>query len=436
MSVDFWQNDLETLDRQSLEALQLELLKSSVDQALQAPFYKNRLKKTGICSGQDIKSLDDLKRIPFTTKDDLRESYPRGMLAVDQEQVVRMHASSGTTGKPTVIYHTIKDIDVWADLVARCVLASGAGKNDVFQNMISYGLFTGGLGFHYGAERVGMMIIPSGTGNTARQIKLMQDFSSTVLHATPSYMLHVNAKLIENKIDPKSLALKKAYLGAEPYSENTRKKIEKMFDIDIYNSYGMSELNGPGVGFECVHKCGMHIWEDCYILEVIDPDTGENLKEGEQGEMVFTPLRRQATPLLRYRSRDLTSIIPEPCACGRTGRRIARITGRSDDMLIVSGVNVFPSQIEEVLMKIPEVGTNYQIYLENKGALEKMVVKVEIYSKLFEGSAAALDKLKAKIREEIKAQVVLNPLIELHEPGSLPVYELKSKRVVDNRIKL
>ncbi len=427
---------METIDRPSLEKLQLKLLKQTVASALNTPFYKKRLSKTGIRSADDIVSLDDLKKIPFTGKDDLRESYPTGLLAVDRSQVVRLHASSGTTGTPTVIYHTRDDIESWADMVARCIVAAGATEQDVFQNMISYGLFTGGLGLHYGAEKVGMLVIPSGSGNTARQLQLMQDFHSTVVHATPSYMLHVYSKLDEFKVKRSNLSLKKAFLGAEPYSENTRKRIEEMFSIDVYNSYGMSELSGPGVAFECVHKQGMHVWEDCYILEVIDPESGEARKEGEEGELVFTPLRRQATPLLRYRSRDLASIIPGSCACGRTVRRISRITGRSDDMLIVNGVNVFPSQIEEVLMKIPEVGTNYQIYLDKKGALDRMVVRVEIYSKLFAGSVSALDKLKSTIKEKIKASIVLNPVIELHEPGSLPVFELKSKRVVDDRAKL
>lgn len=436
MLVNYWEKDLETLDRGSLAQLQLKLLKVTIDRALHTPFYQKRLPKAGIKSADDLKSLEDLKKIPFTTKDDLRESYPFGLLAVDQEEVVRLHASSGTTGLPTVIYHTKSDLDHWASLVARCIVATGAGKKDVFQNMISYGLFTGGLGLHYGAEKVGMMVIPSGAGNTSRQLNLMKDFRSTVVHATPSYMLHIYSKLEESGVDRKQLVLQKAFLGAEPYSENTRKRLEEMWGIEVYNSYGMSELNGPGVGFECIHKQGLHIWEDAYFLEIINPETGEPCKEDEEGEMVFTPLQRQATPLLRYRSRDLSSIISGSCPCGRTGRRINRITGRSDDMLIISGVNVFPSQIEEVLMQIPEVGTNYQIYLEKKGALDKMVVRVEIGPKLLAGDPKDLDHLRNKLTEKLQASITISPSLEFLEPGSLPVFELKAKRVIDARTKL
>jgi len=436
MTYTYWEKDIETIDRRNLQKLQLKNLQETVAAALKTKFYAPRLKKVGITSGADIKSLDDLNRIPFTTKDDLRETYPDGILSVDMEDVVRLHTSSGTTGIPTVIYHTRHDLDSWTNLVARCIVATGAGKRDVFQNMMTYGLFTGGLGLHYGAERVGMTVIPIGGGNTKRQLQLMKDFRSTVAHITPSYLLHIYSKLEELGFSREDFALKKAYLGAEPYSENTRKKLEKLFGIDAYNSYGLSEMNGPGVSFECVHKCGMHTWEDAYVLEIIDPKTGKSLGDEKEGEIVFTTLQRRATPLLRYRTRDLAYVYKGKCPCKRTHRRISRITGRTDDMLIVNGVNVFPSQIEEVIMRIPEVGNNYVVQLDKIGALDKLVVKVEIYSKMFTGDLSELDRLKSKIADELRASIVLHPAIELHEPGSLPVSEGKAKRVIDNRPKI
>ncbi len=351
-------------------------------------------------------------------------------------RVVRIHTSSGTTGIPTVIHHTQADLDAWTDLVARSITATGAGKPDIFQNMMTYGMFTGGLGLHYGAERVGMTVIPMGGGNTRRQIQIMKDFGTTVLHITPSYMLHLHAMLAECGVALKDLRLSKAYLGAEPYSEDTRRKIEKLWKIDVYNSYGLSEMNGPGVAFECVHKNGMHVWEDVYGVEVVDPLTGQALEDGRQGEVVFTNLLREATPLLRYRTRDIAAILKGSCPCGRTHRRISRIAGRTDDMLIINGVNVYPSQIESVIMKIPEVGNNYQIFLEKNGALDSLTVKVEISSGMFKGDLAQIDRLKERIRESLRASIIISPRVELHEPGSLPVFEGKAKRVVDERVKI
>ena len=436
MEINYWNKEIETIDKAALKVLQLKRLKETVSYALKTQFYKSRLKKAGINSADDIKRWEDYKKIPLTTKDDLRECYPNGLLAVDKKDVVRLHTSSGTTGTPTVIYHTKNDINHWAELIARSIVATGATNADVLQNMMSYGMFTGGLGMHYGAEKVGLTVIPMGGGNTKRQIQLMKDFGSTILHITPSYMLHIHSKLAECGVELNDLRLRKAYLGAEPYSENTRKKVEQLFKIDVYNSYGLSEMNGPGVGFECVHKCGMHIWEDNYLLEVIDPKTGESLGEDKEGEMVLTNLTRRATPLLRYRTRDIAAIYKGSCGCKRTHRRISRILGRTDDMLIVNGVNVYPSQIEEVIMRIPQVGTNYQIYLEKDGTLDKLVVKVEIYSKMFSGDLSEIDALKSRIVEELRASIIIHPAVELHEPGSLPVFEGKAKRVVDNRVKL
>lgn len=436
MGISYWQEELEKIDRKSLQELQLQSLRQTIARAFKTPFYSQRLPQAGIKSPQDIKTLDDLKRIPFTTKDDLRQAYPFGLLGVKIKDVVRVHTSSGTTGKPTVIYHTRKDIDNWADLVARCIVMTGCSQEDVFQNMMSYGLFTGGLGLHYGAERVGMMVIPAGGGNTKRQLQLMRDFGTTVVHITPSYILHIADKMKELGFKREELKLKKGFLGAEPYSESTRKKIEEIMEIDVYNSYGLSEMNGPGVAFECVYKDGMHVWEDAYIMEVINPHTGEVLPPGEEGELVFTTLQREATPLLRYRTRDLAVIYPDGCKCGRTHRRISRIKGRTDDMLIINGVNVFPSQIEEVLMANPNIGGNYQIYIEKAGYLDKLTVKVEIKPEIFMGDIRELENLKERLREDLKASIVINPSVELLEPGSLPPWEGKAKRVVDNRSKL
>ncbi len=435
VDVPFWNREVETAERSRLQELQLQRLKTIVGWAAKTPFYKRRLSQTGIHSPDDIKSLQDLQRIPFTTKDDLRQSFPKGLLAVEMREVVRIHSSSGTTGIPTVIYFTRDDIDNWTDLLARSITGTGATADDVFQNMMTYGLFTGGLGLHYGAERVGMTVIPIGGGNTKRQILTMRDFQTTIVHITPSYLLHIHSRLGEDGILRKDLALRKAFIGAEPHSENTRRKLQDLLQIDAYNSYGLSELNGPGVAFECVCKKDMHVWEDAYIAEVIDPKSGEVLKEGQEGELVLTNLVRRAMPMLRYRTRDLAFLYPEGCDCGRTHRRLSRILGRTDDMLIINGVNVFPSQIEEKIMKVPEVVTNYQIHVDKKGALDRLTVKVEIYPKLFLGDVARLEALRDKIREELQASIVIAPVVELHEPGSLPVFEGKAKRVVDERPK-
>ncbi len=428
----FWNKNIETIDRTGLENLQWEKLQKVLRAAAETPFYKKFFLDHKI-NISELVSLQSIARLPFTTKHDLRLSYPYGMVAVPRDKIVRLHASSGTTGKSTVIFYTQKDIDDWADLVARSMVATGTSRSDVFQNMMGYGLFTGGLGLHYGAERLGTMVIPASTGNTLKQIQLMQDFEVSVIHITPSYSLHLIDVLQEHGIAPEELSLKKAYLGAEPYSEATRQKIEELYKIDAYNSYGLSEMNGPGVAFECEEKKGMHIWEDYYFVEIINPDTGEVLPDGEEGELVLTHLNREAQPILRYRTRDLTRIIPEPCACGRTHRRIERIKGRTDDMMIIGGVNVFPSQIESVLMNFPEVGNNYQILLERQENLDRMIIKVEIYSKMFHGDLRELKRLEAKLREELKAIIIINPRIELLEPGSLPPSMGKAIRVIDNR---
>ncbi|HNY79529.1 MAG: phenylacetate--CoA ligase [Sedimentisphaerales bacterium] len=435
MDIPFWSKEIETLDRASLETVQLERLRDMVSWALKTPFYNKKLSSVGIRSPEDIRGFRDLERIPFTTKDDLRRSFPKGLLAVEMTEVVRIHSSSGTTGIPTVIYYTRDDVDRWTDLLARSIVATGASAQDIFQNMMSYGLFTGGLGLHYGAERVGMAVIPIGGGNTKRQIQTMKDFQTTILHVTPSYLLHIHSQFEAEGVKAGDLALRRAFIGAEPHSENTRRKIDDLLHIQAFNSYGLSELNGPGVAFECVCRKDMHLWEDAYIVEIIDPTTGRNVEDGQEGEVVLTNLIRRAMPILRYRTRDLAFLHPEPCECGRTHRRLSRILGRTDDMLIINGVNVFPSQIEEKIMKVPEVATNYQIHVDKKGALDRLTVKVEIYPKLFLGDVAKLEALRARIREELRSSIVISPNVELHEPGSLPVSEGKAKRVVDERPK-
>ncbi|HCM26822.1 MAG: phenylacetate--CoA ligase [Treponema sp. GWB1_62_6] len=435
MTYQYWDKETETLPRGDLEAFQLSSLRAAVVRAFGSPFYAARLAEAGIGGPEDFRTQADLRRIPFTTKGDLRAAFPYGMLAVPKDEIIRLHASSGTTGVPTTIYFAKKDLERWSSYVARSIYSTGCTRSDVFQNMITYGLFTGGLGFHYGAEEVGMLVIPSGPGNTARQFRLMKDFGTTVVHATPSFLLHVQSKMEEEGVARSELALRKAFAGAEPYSEDTRRRIEKLLAVDVYNSYGLSEMNGPGVAFECQAKDGMHLWEDGYIAEIVDPDTLEVLPEGETGELVLTILCREATPILRYRTRDLTSFYTEVCPCGRTHRRIRRITGRTDDMLIINGVNVFPSQIEEVIMAMGEVGNNYLIVVEKDGALDRLTVKTEVGPDIFMDDARPLNALRERIRKTLQASISINPHVELHEPGALPVSEGKAKRVVDSRPK-
>jgi phenylacetate-CoA ligase len=431
----YWHPELETLERSALEVFQIQRLKRTVADALRTEFYRPRLLEAGIRGEEDIRSLADLERLPFTTKHDLRESFPYGMLCIPLEEVIRLHASSGTTGTPTTIYFNRGDLRRWAGFVARSIYSTGCNKTDVFQNMITYGLFTGGLGFHAGGEEVGMLVIPSGTGNTTRQFKFMRDFGTTVVHATPSFLLHVESKMREEGVRRESLRLKRAFAGAEPYSEDTRRRIEELLGIDVYNSYGLSEMNGPGVAFECQVKDGLHLWEDGYIAEIVHPETLEPVAAGETGELVLTILCREAMPLLRYRTRDLSAFYVDPCPCGRTHRRIRRITGRTDDMLIINGVNLFPSQIEEVIMAVKEVGNNYLIVVEKEGVLDRLTVKIEVGPAIFMDDTRPLNALRERIRKILQAAITINPRVELLEPGSLPVSEGKATRVLDSRPK-
>lgn len=431
--MQYWDREIETMDREELEKLQQDRMLKTIHRALGSPFYRERYNKLGI-NVEEIRSLDDFRNLPFTNKDDLRSSYPSGMLAVDPQRVIRLHASSGTTGQSTVVYHTAGDLDAWTGLVTRCLVMAGATDNDVFQNMMSYGLFTGGLGLHYGAERLGMMVIPAGGGNTHRHIAFFRDFGTTIIHITPSYALHVSDVIRDLGLSPDDFQLRLMIFGAEPYSEATRDKLEESFRVKAFNCYGLSEMNGPGVAFECRHSEGMHVWEDNYLVEIIDPATGNPVPDGEVGEVVFTTLNREAMPLIRYRTRDLARVFPETgCSCGRNFKRLSRIMGRTDDMLIVRGVNVFPSQIEHVLMKLPEVGTNYQIILDRSGNLDRMTIRVEIYGKMFHGEVNELRLLRKKIQHELKEQILISTEVELMEPGALPPSQGKAKRVFDNR---
>jgi len=398
--------------------------------AQRVPFYQQRFTELGL-TPTAIKTLDDVRRLPFTTGADLRATYPTGMLAVDPDESVRLHTSSGTTGKPKAIFFSRKDIDNAAELIARSLVMTGITRKDVLQNMMSYGLFTGGLVMHYGAEKIGCLVIPAGPGTSERQLLLMQDFRTTAVHILPSYALYFAGFLEQKGLDPrKDLALRKAFVGAEPHTEETRRRIEQAFGCDVYNSYGLTEMNGPGIAFECEHKAGLHLWEDNFILEIVNPNTGEPLPDGQTGELVLTTLNREAMPILRYRTRDITCVIPEPCKCGRTHRRLARITGRSDDMLIVRGVNIFPQQIERVLMSFPQVGRNYVIIVEG---LDDLTVKVELAAAGFDGQVEHVAALQSQLVEKLKAEIWIKPKVDLLPAGSLPVAEGKAKRVIDKR---
>lgn len=424
----------ETWDRETLEAVQLTRLKTTIQQAARAPFYARRLAEAGV-SADNLRSLDDIRRIPFTSKDDLRSQYPYGLATVPHSEFVRMHCSSGTTGTPVAVCYTQPDINCWADLMARCLYMAGVRKGDVFQNMSGYGLFTGGLGIHFGAERLGCMTIPAGAGNSKRQLKLVKDFGTTVAHILPSYALHLGTSLIEEGEDPRAMPLRIACVGAEPYTEETRRRIERLFDMKVYNSYGLSEMNGPGVAFECQEQNGLHLWEDAYLLEIIDPETGRLVPDGEVGELVLTTLCRHGMPILRYRTRDLTRIIPGDCPCGRKHRRIDRILGRSDDMIIVKGVNIYPMQVERVLMAYPEVGQNYLIVLERDGLKDTMKVQVEIREESFVEDMRVLRGLQETISRALKDEILITPKVELVQHNSLPRTEGKAQRVIDRRAK-
>ena len=428
-------NPEEAFTRQEIESYQLDRLQKTVEHCMNSPFYRERFKKEGL-KPSDIKTLDDLRKIPFTTKQDLRDTYPFGIASVPLDQCVRLHSSSGTTGNPTVILHTQKDLQEWANAVARCLWMVGCRPNDVFQNTSGYGMFTGGLGFQYGAELLGMLTVPAAAGNTLRQLKFFTDFGTTVVHAIPSYAARLYEVMQERGIDPrKDTKLRTLVIGAEPHSEDTRRRIEEMLGVKAYNSFGMSEMCGPGVAFECPEQNGMHIWEDYYIVEIVDPDTLEPVPDGEVGELVLTTLKREAMPLLRYRTRDLTRILPGDCPCGRQHKRLDRMKGRSDDMIILKGVNIFPIQIETILLQFKELASDYLITLETKENNDAMTVEVEVADNLSFDDFGKLQNLEREITRQLRDEILITPKVRLVPKGSLPKSEGKAVRVKDLRIK-
>lgn len=422
----------ETMSREQIETLQLERLQATVKHCMNSTFYKKRFEEAGL-KPEDIKTLDDLRKIPFTTKQDLRETYPFGMASVPLRKCVRLHSSSGTTGNPTVILHTQKDIDEWANAVARCLWMVGLRPDDVFQNSSGYGMFTGGLGFQYGAERLGALTIPAAAGNSLRQIKFIKDFGTTAIHAVPSYVTRLYEVMQSEGVDPRcDTKLKVLAIGAEPHSEEQRKRIENMLGVKAYNSFGMSEMCGPGVGFECKEQNGLHFWEDYYIVEIVDPVTLEPVPDGEIGELVLTTLNREAMPLLRYRTRDLTRVLGRTCPCGRNHVRLDRMRGRSDDMMVLRGVNIFPIQIEKILMQFKELASNYLITLTTDEDNDNMTVEVEL-EELFTDDYQRLLSLEKEIKRRLKDEILLTPHVKLVPKGTLPVSEGKAVRVVDKR---
>lgn len=429
----YYDPEHETMPREKLAQLQLERLQNTVKKVYRSvPFYRNALKARGIEPG-DIKSLDDLKGLPFTYKQDLRDHYPYGLFAAPMDKIIRLHASSGTTGKPSVVGYTKKDISNWSDLIARSLVMAGGGKDDVVQVAYGYGLFTGGLGAHYGVERLGAAVVPISGGNTARQLMLMKDFGTTIIACTPSYALFLAEEGINAGIDFKKLPIRAGVFGAEPWTENMRKQLEAKLDITALDIYGLSEVMGPGVAMECMAKQGSHIYEDHFIAEVIDPDTGDVLPYGEQGELVLTTITKEGIPLLRYRTRDISTLHPEVCACGRTHVRMKRVTGRTDDMLIIRGVNVFPSQVESVLLEFGETEPHYLLVVDRKGDLDNLEIWVELSEKMFSDEVKHFETLEARIRHKILSVLNINVKIKFVEPRTIPRSEGKAKRVMDRR---
>jgi phenylacetate-CoA ligase len=426
--------EFETLPRPALEALQLKRLQTMLERIYaNVPFYRQALDKAGIKPSQ-VRALEDLQRLPFTYKQDMRDSYPYGLFAAKMEDIVRIHASSGTTGKPTVVGYTRKDIETWSELMARSFAAAGVHRGDIIHNSYGYGLFTGGLGAHYGAERLGASVIPMSGGNTKKQIMIMKDFGSTVLTCTPSYSLFMAESAVEEEVDFRNLSLRVGIFGAEPWSDAMRKEIEGKLNLSAIDIYGLSEIMGPGVAIECQQaKQGLHIWEDHFIPEIIDPETGRVLPPCTLGELVITTITKEGIPLLRYRTRDITSITYEQCTCGRTHARIARMSGRSDDMLIIRGVNVFPSQIESILMGIEGVEPHYVLIVDRKGNLDVLEVQVEVGENIFSDEVKHLQALSHTIEKEIKDMLGISSKVRLVEPKTIARSEGKAKRVIDNR---
>ena len=429
----YWEPVQERMDREELAQLQLERLESTLNRVYRnVPFYRRKFDELGI-STEDFGSLDDLPRLPFTTKEDLRQNYPYGLFAVPMREVVRIHASSGTTGTSTVVGYTLNDIKTWSNLVARVLTAGGVTKDDVVQISFGYGLFTGGFGLHYGAERIGASVIPASSGNTARQIKIMMDFKTTALVGTPSYAMLVAETIQEMGIPVSALSLKYGLFGAEPWSEGMRQEIQDKLGIVATDNYGLSEILGPGVSGECQERRGLHINEDHFLVEVIHPETLTPVAAGQAGGLVITTLTKEAFPMIRYRTRDLTSFLPGDCPCGRTGRLMSRVAGRTDDMLIIKGVNVFPSQIESVLFEIEGTEPHYQIVIDRKRAMDEVTVLVEAAESIFFDQMRRQSGMVETIRKRLAHELGISVDVKLVEKKTLQRFEGKAKRVIDNR---
>lgn len=428
------EQEVARLPREQIAEIQLRALKETVDRVYEkVPFYRKKFQEKGLEPG-DIKSLEDLRNLPFTTKTDLRDNYPFGLFTVPQSELVRIHASSGTTGKPTVVGYTRNDISNWAEIMARCISWAGGTRDDVIQIAYGYGLFTGGLGFHYGAEHLGCTVVPISGGNSKRQLMLMQDFNTAILACTPSYALNLAEEAGESGIDPvKDLNLRIGIFGAEPWSNNMRKELEGQLGLKAMDIYGLSEVIGPGVSCECQSQQGLHINEDFFIPEIIDPETGVPLPYGQKGELVFTTVNKEAFPVLRYRTRDISILHPGTCACGRTFVRMARVMGRTDDMLIIRGVNVFPSQIESVLLEIGETEPHYLLVVDRKGTLDDLEIWVEVSDQMFSDEVRRMEELERKLRHEIGSVLGISAKIKLVETKTIPRSEGKAKRVMDRR---
>lgn len=429
----YWNERCECMPRSELHALQEERLRATVDRVYhEVPFYRHAFQEIGLMPS-DIRTVEDLVKLPFTTKNDLRDNYPYGLFAVPLSEIVRLHASSGTTGKPTVVGYTRRDLDIWAEVMARALTCCGASKNSKIQNAYGYGLFTGGLGVHYGSERIGASVIPVSGGHTKRQIMIMKDFGTTTLTCTPSYALHLAEVMEEMGVSKEDLNLDGGLFGAEPWSQNLRKQIEGRLGLTALDIYGLSEIIGPGVAVECPVKEGLHIWEDHFLVEIIDPETGEQLPPGSYGELVITTLTKEALPMIRYRTRDITRLISEPCSCGRTHIKLDRCQGRTDDMLVIRGVNVFPSQIEEVLFRISHTEPFYLIIVDRNGQLDEMEIWIEVSDEVFSDEIRKLELLEREIRREIEVVLGIGVKVKLVEPKTIERSEGKARRVIDRR---
>lgn len=428
-----WNKSKECMSREEMRELQGKRLHKLVELVYHnTPFYRNKLQEMDI-TPDDIQTIDDIVKLPFTTKQDLRDNYPYGLQAASLQEIVRIHASSGTTGNPTVVGYTRRDLDIWKEATARCLAAYGITRDDVFSVGYGYGLFTGGLGLHYGVEHLGATVVPTSTGNTEKHLHLLRDLKVTGLACTPSYALYLAEAMDRYGMKKDDLHLRVGAFGAEPWTENMRREIESRLGLQAYNIYGLSEISGPGVSYECACKCGSHICEDHFYPEIINPDTGEVLPYGETGELVFTTLTKTGMPLLRYRTKDLTSLIGEPCECGRTNVRMTRIIGRSDDMLIIRGINVFPSQVESVILEMKEFEPQYMLVVDRQGMLDTLEIQVELRKELYSDEMGTLLGLKKKLADRLKSVLSISANVKLMEPNSIPRSEGKGKHVIDNR---